>query len=72
MRKIHMDGEILEKMPKSIYIVRIKNGSISMDIEARIGIKDKVKFLRLLPGDKVIVEMSLQDLAKGKIVGVKN
>lgn len=68
--KLLVLGEVIEKQPKDVYKVRIKESNISMDVEAKLSIKSRLIFLRLLPGDIVTVELSPYDLSKGEIQGL--
>jgi translation initiation factor IF-1 len=62
---IRMDGEVLESLPSATFKVQLQNGH---ELLAHISGKMRVHYIRLLPGDKVTVEMSPYDLSKGRIV----
>jgi translation initiation factor IF-1 len=62
---IRMDGEVLESLPSATFKVKLQNGH---ELLAHISGKMRVHYIRLLPGDKVTVEMSPYDLSKGRIV----
>lgn len=68
--KLLVLGEVVEKQPRDTYKVRIGESNISMDVEAKLSIKSKLIFLRLLPGDIVTVKLSPYDLSKGEIQGL--
>lgn len=62
---IRMDGEVIESLPSTTFRVRLDNGH---EILGHISGKIRVHYIRLLPGDRVTVEMSPYDLSKGRIV----
>ena len=61
---IELEGTVVEAMPKAMFKVEIQGGHI---ILAHISGKLRMNFIRILPGDKVTVEMSPYDLSKGRI-----
>lgn len=61
---IKMDGEVVESHPGATFRVKLESGH---EILAHISGKMRVHYIRLLPGDKVTVEMSPYDLTKGRI-----
>ena len=61
---IELEGVVVEAMPNAMFKVEIQGGHI---ILAHISGKLRMNFIRILPGDKVTVEMSPYDLAKGRI-----
>ena len=62
---IEVEGTVLEKLPNSMFQVELENGH---QILAHISGKLRMNFIRILPGDKVLVEMSPYDLTKGRII----
>ena len=62
---IEVEGTVLAKLPNAIFQVELENGH---KILAHISGKLRMNFIRILPGDKVLVEMSPYDLAKGRII----
>ena len=62
---IDVEGTVLEKLPNAMFQVELENGH---KILAHISGKLRMNFIRILPGDKVLVEMSPYDLAKGRII----
>ena len=62
---IEVEGTVLEKLPNAMFQVELENGH---KILAHISGKLRMNFIRILPGDKVLVEMSPDDLAKGRII----
>ena len=61
---IELEGGVVEAMPNAMFKVEIQGGHI---ILAHISGKLRMNFIRILPGDKVTVEMSPYDLSKGRI-----
>ncbi len=61
---IEIEGTILESMPNAMFRVKLENGH---EILAHISGKIRKNFIRILPGDKVKVEMTPYDLTKGRI-----
>lgn len=61
---IELEGTVVEAMPNATFKVEIQGGHI---ILAHISGKLRMNFIRILPGDKVTVEMSPYDLTKGRI-----
>lgn len=62
---IRLEGAVLELLPSTTFKVRLENGH---EILAHISGRMRVNYIRLLPGDKVLVEMSPYDLTKGRII----
>jgi translation initiation factor IF-1 len=62
---IEMQGEILETLPNATFRVKLENGH---EILATISGKMRMHYIRILPGDKVGVEMSPYDLSRGRII----
>lgn len=62
---IRFEGTVLESLPSTTFRVRLENGH---EILAHISGRMRVNYIRLLPGDRVTVEMSPYDLMKGRIV----
>ena len=61
---IELEGTVVEAMPNAMFKVEIQGGH---QILAHISGKLRMNFIRILPGDKVTVEMSPYDLSKGHI-----
>ena len=61
---IEFEGTILEAMPNAMFRVELENGH---EILAHISGKIRKTFIRILPGDKVKVEMTPYDLTRGRI-----
>ena len=62
---IEIEGTVVEALPNATFTVELKNGH---QILAHISGKLRMNYIRILPGDKVKVEMSPYDLTKGRIV----
>jgi len=62
---IVMEGSIVEQLPNAMFRVELENGH---QILAHISGKMRMHFIRILPGDKVSVEMSPYDLKRGRII----
>jgi len=61
---IEVEGKVLETMPNAMFKVELENGH---EILAHVSGKIRMNYIRILPGDKVTVEMSPYDLTKGRI-----
>ena len=62
---IKVDGTITETLPNASFRVELENGH---NILAHISGKMRMHFIKILPGDKVAVELSPYDLSRGRIV----
>lgn len=62
---IKLEGTVIETLPSTTFKVELDNGH---EILAHISGRMRVHYIRLLPGDKVEVEMSPYDLTKGRII----
>jgi translation initiation factor IF-1 len=61
---IEIQGSVLETLPNAMFRVQLDNGH---KILAHISGKMRMHFIRILPGDKVMLEISPYDLSKGRI-----
>ena len=61
---IEVEGTVLESLPNAMFRVELSNGH---KILAHISGKMRMHYIRILPGDKVTVEMSPYDLTRGRI-----
>ncbi|MBQ2001513.1 MAG: translation initiation factor IF-1 [Acutalibacteraceae bacterium] len=61
---IEIEGTVVEALPNATFKVELPNGH---QILTHISGKMRINFIRILPGDKVTVEMSPYDLTKGRI-----
>lgn len=59
-----VEGEVLEALPNAMFKVKLENGH---ELLAHISGRMRMNFIRILPGDKVTVEMTPYDLTKGRI-----
>ena len=62
---IEIEGVVVEKLPNAMFKVELENGHIVL---AHISGKLRMNFIKILPGDKITLEMSPYDLSKGRIV----
>lgn len=62
---IQMQGEIVETLPNATFKVKLENGHMVL---GHISGKMRMHYIRILPGDKVTVELTPYDLSKGRIV----
>ena len=61
---IEIEGVVVEKLPNAMFQVELENGH---KVLATISGKLRMNFIRILPGDKVTVQMSPYDLTRGRI-----
>jgi translation initiation factor IF-1 len=61
---IEVEGKIVEPLPNAMFQVELENGH---KVLATISGKIRLNFIRILPGDKVLVELSPYDLTRGRI-----
>ena len=62
---IEIEGVVVEKLPNARFKGELENGHIVL---AHISGKLRMNFIKILPGDKVTLEMSPYDLSKGRII----
>ena len=62
---IEIEGVVVEKLPNAMFKVELENGHIVL---AHISGKLRMNFIKILPGDKVTLEMSPYALSKGRII----
>ena len=62
---IEVEGTVLEKLPIAMFKVELENKHVVL---AHISGKLRMNFIRILPGDKVTLELSPYDLSKGRII----
>lgn len=63
--RIEMQGEIVENLPNATFRVKLENGHIVLGY---ISGKMRMHYIRILPGDKVTVEMTPYDLSRARII----
>ena len=61
---IEVEGTILESLPNAMFQVKLENGHV---ILAHISGKIRMNFIKILPGDRVTVELTPYDLSRGRI-----
>jgi len=61
---IETEGKIIEALPNAMFRVELENGHIVL---AHVSGKMRMNFIRILPGDKVKLELSPYDLSRGRI-----
>jgi translation initiation factor IF-1 len=61
---IEIEGTVVEPLPNAMFRVELKNGHVVL---AHISGKMRMNFIRILPGDRVKLEMSPYDLTRGRI-----
>ena len=62
---IQVEGTVLEALPNAMFRVELENGH---KVLAHISGKMRMHFIKILPGDKVTVELSPYDLSRGRII----
>lgn len=62
---IEVEGTVLEPLPNAMFRVELENGH---KVLAHVSGKIRMNFIRILPGDKVTIELSPYDLSRGRII----
>ncbi len=62
---IEVEGTVIEPLPNAMFRVELENGH---RVLAHVSGKIRMNFIRILPGDRVVVELSPYDLTRGRIV----
>ena len=62
---IEVEGKVIEPLPNAMFRVELENGH---SVLAHISGKMRMHFIKILPGDRVMVELSPYDLTRGRIV----
>ena len=62
---IEVEGKVVEKLPNAMFKVELENGH---QVLGHISGKLRMNFIKILPGDKVTIELSPYDLRKGRII----
>jgi translation initiation factor IF-1 len=62
---VQVEGKVIEPLPNAMFKVELDNGHIVL---AHVSGKMRMHFIRILPGDRVTVELSPYDLTRGRIV----
>ncbi|MBC9785277.1 translation initiation factor IF-1 [Heliobacillus mobilis] len=61
---IEVEGRVVEPLPNAMFTVELENGH---QVLAHVSGKIRMNFIRILPGDRVTVELSPYDLSRGRI-----
>ena len=61
---IEVEGKVLEALPNAMFQVELENGHVVL---AHVSGKIRMNFIRILPGDKVTIELTPDDLTRGRI-----
>ena len=61
---IEVEGKVLEALPNAMFQVELENGHVDL---AHVSGKIRMNFIRILPGDKVTIELTPYDLTRGRI-----
>ncbi len=61
---IETEGKVIETLPNAMFKVELENGHVVL---AHVSGKMRMNFIRILPGDKVKLELSPYDLSRGRI-----
>ncbi|MCL2170620.1 MAG: translation initiation factor IF-1 [Defluviitaleaceae bacterium] len=62
---IEVEGIVIDKLPNAMFKVELENKHV---ITAHISGKLRLNFIKIIPGDKVLIQMSPYDLTKGRII----
>lgn len=62
---IEVEGEVLEALPNALFKVKLDSGQ---QVLAHVSGKIRMNFIRILPGDRVKIELSPYDLTRGRII----
>ncbi|MBI2932092.1 MAG: translation initiation factor IF-1 [Planctomycetes bacterium] len=62
---IRVTATVRESLPNAMFRVQLENGHLVL---AHVSGKMRMNFIKILPGDKVVIEMSPYDLSKGRII----
>ena len=65
---IQMEGVIVKALPNTMFTVQCEMGEQKLEVLATISGKMRKHFVRILPGDSVLVELSPYDLKRGRII----
>ena len=61
---IEVEGKVIEALPNAMFQVQLENGHVVL---AHVSGKIRMHFIRILPGDRVMVELTPYDLKRGRI-----
>jgi translation initiation factor IF-1 len=63
--KIELEGEILEALPSASFKIKLDSGQ---EVRGYLSGKMRINYIKLVPGDRVLLEMTPYDLTKGRII----
>jgi len=63
-KSIEVEGLVLESLPNALFTVKLDNGHV---IKASLGGKLRINRITIVPGDRVVIQLSVYDLSKGRI-----
>jgi translation initiation factor IF-1 len=63
--KIQVEGEVIDTLPNAMFKIRLENGH---EVLGHLAGKMRMHYIRIVPGDRVSIEISPYDLTKGRIV----
>ncbi|MBN1586882.1 MAG: translation initiation factor IF-1 [Candidatus Omnitrophica bacterium] len=61
---VEVEGKVIEALPNAVFRVELENGH---QVRAHVSGKMRMHFIRILPGDRVTVELSPYDLTRGRV-----
>ena len=62
---IEVEGTVVDAQPNAMFVVKLESGH---EVLAHVSGKIRMNYIRILPGDKVTIELSPYDLSKGRII----
>jgi translation initiation factor IF-1 len=65
---IQLDATVLKALPNAMFLVEVQMGEVKHEALCQVAGRMRRNFIRILPGDRVTVELSPYDLARGRIV----
>lgn len=65
---IQLEGSVLKALPNAMFLIEAEMGTVKQEVLAVVSGKMRKNFIRILPGDRVTVEVSPYDLKRGRIV----
>jgi len=64
-RGVEVEGTVRETLPNAMFRVELENGH---EVLAHVSGKIRMNFIRILPGDRVLLELNVNDLSRGRIL----
>ena len=65
---LRLDGVVTDSLPNAMFKVEVQVGDKKLQVLAHVSGKMRMNFIKILPGDRVTVEISPYDLTRGRIV----